>query len=436
MHDKVMTKPGDSPRRRGGPILKIKHGSAVVPIYQGRTRKWDYYTVAFHLNGKRVRRNFGSLAKAKAEAQLMAKKIQEGLSATNDLTPMQRECYLATERLVAPFDIAPVSALDEYARCRRMLADVPLITAVQEFLRRTKGVQLGMKTADIVQELLAAKTQDGISRSYHQQLSITLARFVAAFPGEIMHIQAGEIDQWIRGLYTSPVTRNSVLRCIKVFFSFAKARSYLPTSEEAVTTLIPMVKTGDTQTGIFKPEEMRNLLFSASLEVVPVLAIGAFAGLRAAEIKRLDWSAIDLERRIITLRADQAKTASRRIIPISDNLAAWIRCLPRKGKVVPHSKISVAATALAKKLGIEWPHNGLRHSYISYRIADVKDAAKVALEAGNSPDIIFKHYRELVTEQEAKEWFSILPPEGWSPPAIKLCRRKMRPNPQADKILG
>jgi hypothetical protein len=37
----------------------------------------------------------------------------------------------------------------------------------------------------------------------------------------------------------------------------------------------------------------------------------------------------------------------------------------------------------------------LRHSFISYRIATVKSADQVALEAGNSPSIIFKHYREL-----------------------------------------
>jgi hypothetical protein len=30
-----------------------------------------------------------------------------------------------------------------------------------------------------------------------------------------------------------------------------------------------------------------------------------------------------------------------------------------------------------------------RHSFISYRLADVQAAAQVALEAGNSPQIIF-----------------------------------------------
>lgn len=56
-----------------------------------------------------------------------------------------------------------------------------------------------------------------------------------------------------------------------------------------------------------------------------------------------------------------------------------------------------------------WRHNALRHSFCSYRLADVKSAAEVALEAGNSPQMIFQHYRELVTEKAAKAWFAITP---------------------------
>jgi integrase len=154
-----------------------------------------------------------------------------------------------------------------------------------------------------------------------------------------------------------------------------------------------------------------------------------------AEIHRLEWKAVDLDRRIITLRADQAKTASRRIVPISDNLAAWIEHLPREGKVVKNTGLDL--TKLTDRLGMKWPRNALRHSYISYRLAVIKDAAKVALEAGNSPDIIFKHYRELVTEPEANEWFSIMPPKGWVPPEV--AKPKMgprRPRKLIDAILG
>ena len=56
-----------------------------------------------------------------------------------------------------------------------------------------------------------------------------------------------------------------------------------------------------------------------------------------------------------------------------------------------------------------WKKNALRHSYISYRVAEVQDVPKVALEAGNSGQMIFQHYRELVQAKDAKEWFGIMP---------------------------
>ena len=53
--------------------------------------------------------------------------------------------------------------------------------------------------------------------------------------------------------------------------------------------------------------------------------------------------------------------------------------------------------------------NGLRHSFASYRLADVQSADKVALEMGNSPRKLFQHYRELVTASAASVWFNIPP---------------------------
>ena len=53
--------------------------------------------------------------------------------------------------------------------------------------------------------------------------------------------------------------------------------------------------------------------------------------------------------------------------------------------------------------------NALRHSWISYRLAAIQNVAQVALEAGNSPAIIFQHYRELVRPGEATQWFAIRP---------------------------
>ena len=81
---------------------------------------------------------------------------------------------------------------------------------------------------------------------------------------------------------------------------------------------------------------------------------------------------------------------------------------------------------LSRALGIEWPPNVLRHSFISYRIAIVQSADQVALEAGNSASIIFKHYRELTTPEVAEKWFSILPKDGQWENTFRYDRKKRR----------
>jgi hypothetical protein len=43
-----------------------------------------------------------------------------------------------------------------------------------------------------------------------------------------------------------------------------------------------------------------------------------------------------------------------------------------------------------------WKHNALRHSFISYRVAQIQNVAQAVLEAGNSPRIVFPNYQELV----------------------------------------
>jgi len=55
---------------------------------------------------------------------------------------------------------------------------------------------------------------------------------------------------------------------------------------------------------------------------------------------------------------------------------------------------------------VKWQEDICRHSWISYRLAVVKDEAQVAREAGNSPDVIYRHYFQLVSDAQAKEYFA------------------------------
>jgi hypothetical protein len=63
----------------------------------------------------------------------------------------------------------------------------------------------------------------------------------------------------------------------------------------------------------------------------------------------------------------------------------------------------------AKEASINCPENAFRHSFISYRVAKTGDVPSTALEAGNSPSVVFKHYRELVEKKDGEAWFALTP---------------------------
>jgi hypothetical protein len=64
-----------------------------------------------------------------------------------------------------------------------------------------------------------------------------------------------------------------------------------------------------------------------------------------------------------------------------------------------------AQRTAAEKAGLEWKHDDLRHLFISYRLAEIQNANGVVLEAGNSPQVIFRNSGELVTPYDARLGF-------------------------------
>ena len=170
---------------------------------------------------------------------------------------------------------------------------------------------------------------------------------------------------------------------------------------------------GASEIGFLKPKEVRALLANASEEILPGLAIGFFAGVRKAELDRMDWSEIDFTQGHIEVTAAKSKTAARRLIPMQPNLKKWLQHRRKiSGPVMPTEMVwrnRLADAMKAAKLE-QWPHNAPRHSFASYRLADTQDAPKVSLELGHDrPETIFEHYRALVTPAAAKVYWKIAP---------------------------
>jgi integrase len=163
---------------------------------------------------------------------------------------------------------------------------------------------------------------------------------------------------------------------------------------------------------ICTPNELRGLLAAAPGWFRPIVAIQAFAGLHSTELLRLDWEDVKLDRGHIEVGKHRTRAGARRLAPIPPNLVRWLTYAAKSsGKVFPYSRANLdeiqADTATAADVG--WKDNALRHSFISYRVAQTSDVPRVSLESGTSPGRIFKHYRTLVGEMDARQWFIIAP---------------------------
>jgi integrase len=262
---------------------------------------------------------------------------------------------------------------------------------------------------ELMDKLLSAKKSDGASEPYLIDLRCRLGQFSDSFGDRVVsEIQCHEIDEWLRGLNVSPVTRNNSRRVLRTGFSFAVARNYCVGNPVVKTAVAKEI---EGTVGILTVAETARLLEAADAALIPFISIGAFAGLRRAEIERLDWSEVDLESGLITVQATKAKSARRRFVKIRPNLATWLAPYARHRSAVTPGNCRKMLEATRAAAGIKhWPSNALRHSFASYHLAHFKDAAALALELGHTDaGLVFQHYREIVKPREAEKYWKLDP---------------------------
>ena len=305
----------------------------------------------------------------------------------------------------------------EYRECVELLEPfgVSLRDAIALALPHLKAQNRTCSAAELVEELVQVKEADGASERYLEDLRSRLGAFAEAFDGRpIAGISAPMVDEWLRSLSDksgkrlSPVTRNHFRRVLIVSFNFAKGRGYCVTNPAAESA---KAKEVEGVVGILSVEETARLLESAASELVPYVAIGAFAGLRRAELERLDWKEVDLQGGLIEVTARNAKSARRRFVKIQPNLAKWLQPHAQlSGPVTPpgYEKLLLCAR---EATGItHWPPNALRHGFASYHLAQFNDAALLALELGHiNSNLVFQHYRQLVKPKLAERYWKIVP---------------------------
>jgi integrase len=258
------------------------------------------------------------------------------------------------------------------------------------------------------------------------------------------------IAEWLTIRCKSAVNSNNSRKWLFGMFSFAVRRRILEINPVAAVDTSPVDAKLPEHWDAEKVEAIMRAAQTFKPDMVPLLAIMAFAGLRPDEAAQLNWKDVKLNDGIIRILPGTSKVRQARIVEISDNLTSWLMPNRRKaGPVAPakmtitrwRRRIAAAAvlgidqvrgrldqhkgkkgteikkaklgwsdiTKAAKKKGKLWPNDILRHSMATAWLAKHNDIYKLAEMLGNSPAVIKRHYRGLMTASEAEDYWNITP---------------------------
>lgn len=294
---------------------------------------------------------------------------------------------------------------------------ISLSEVVSFYLKHNKHT--GETIAQVAEQFITDKSRAGLRPGSMRNLRWHIQRLTAhlgALP--IRAATTQDIAAAIAALHgTTPSTgRNDTRRAWMNLWNWARRAGLTDSNPvEAITKS----RTDELTPDCYTPAQVSALLKTAATgprhhrAMLPVLAIGFFAGLRMGEIARLTWTDIDLDAGHIHVSGATSKIRARRYATINPTLRAWLLTIPRRTgqliRVQDRARI-MRLVSLRNAAGVPFIRNGIRHSFASYHLALHQDATRTAFELGHTrPDLLYRHYRNLVTRSAAEEYWNLTP---------------------------
>lgn len=324
--------------------------------------------------------------------------------------------WIDLEETSKAMDVAPRHDFDarDALRAHSLLPPGVSLTDAARFYQHTHpwegslgapGTSLALNSA--ITRFLEEKAASGLRDRSYRSLRAIVNRLSADLGSRpIISIRGETLLDWLNAHGITGTTRDNYRRAFNTLFNWCVRAKYIPDNPAAIITK-PRVDPGPP--AILTPEQLTALLHAAQThdpDCIPPIAIGAFAGLRSAEIARLHWTNIHLP--------DFPKSGAPpgRLAKQTPEKRSSSPCgtFGDASPIIPND-YRRRFQRLRKTAGIDpWPTNCLRHSFATYHLALHQDAGKTAHELGHrNPTILYAHYRNLATLNQAQAWFNVLP---------------------------
>lgn len=391
--------------------IEVKDGFASVKIYRCVNNK-DYFTyaVTWWSEGKRHRRAIADLPDAKREARRIAKELADGRHSMTEIT---------------------VRDLAYYKDLEKKMGGVPLHEAVQLWLNVASKKVSAVLTKDVIEEILKTKNNDDfVGGRQKTNLRLRLNKFGQEFgPRVISTIKAKEIDAFLSNPEWAARTKAHYRQVILMLFDYAKRKEYLDPDRDHQADKTEVIRVQESKLESWSVPEMRTLLQYSNPKTLPWIVLGAFAGVRSAEIERMNWEDIDWNSNLILVHSKRVGTGkvraqNDRTIPMTENLKSWLSPFRTfQGNILKSLSVKNIYEDLDKIVSVirrnntdfQWKPNANRHSFATYYLALTGDASQTALACGHNPSMLLRRYKTImingrtVTREMAKEYFSLAP---------------------------
>lgn len=398
-------------RKKGEYPRDIKAGSVTVKVYRIRHRTtasgW-VFTVAWTTPHGRRTSQFADESEAIEEARIKAAQLAGGRVEGADMSRGDRDELLAARALTG--DVPLLAALEEWSKARQ-IAEGQLIAAAEAWAAR-QGTKIETITVEeAVTQFTDAKTKAGVdvTNSYKK----ILPQLVVALGARSLHtVSSRELTAWMEQRYPHPVSRNTARKRVVALWRWARKQGYLPRDAMTEAEQTEAAREETSVIGVIDVKtfgRLLELIRKQHPEYLGPLVVAGFCGLRRAEVHAQQWEDVNLERKFVRVSKAKRNTPARRLVPLCDAAVAWLElCAAREGPLCSNFAID-RIRDIGRTANFELPDNCFRHSYISHRVAQTGNVAETALEAGNSPRVIFQHYRELFAKEEGEAWFALTP---------------------------
>ena len=345
------------------------------------------YRARMTVNGVRKSKSFST--KAAAEAQLSIWKAEA-------------------------MDVVSSEELAELILCRKKLKGVATLSeAVDFFLAHATTTQAPTIAEGIVQfcEWLKAS---GRSKVHVVGVKCHARSFVAEFGEKFpCDVTSATLTSWVRKMASeskkSATTQKNEINAARNFMGWAKAQGWVREVPGIDERIMPRQEVKEPE--IYTPEEVAGIfdwLEENMPAAIPLFAVRAFLGLRTSEALRLSWDDIDMENKMLRVRAKKSKLGIARTLDeelAPDTAFIWLE----KYREYDFKLSTRLRTKIAKAVRLK--DNGFRKSFATMLTSLRKNQQETMIATGHtSMKTLKKHYEAAKqTRSVAEAYFAVLP---------------------------